>query len=237
MNIRRQRVAWISASVLAAAIAGAALVQASGAPSTTAGTAPVGASATPAPSLSPAPARGPSSTPHPTGPATPGAEPPSGTPTTGSSPAPADAAPGDEAPGDELTATGPSTLPPSKPLPDPVSLPFPASASAVGKLVEGFPTRVVPQAPHSTITNSSVAAEGSRLQVTLSAESTLAVVDVLDFYRTELAKIGMLDAPAPALSGSSALVFARGDHTVTLSATTVKGGCRYAILGSFTAPS
>ena len=92
--------------------------------------------------------------------------------------------------------------------------------------MRGFPTRAIPEAPHSTVTSSSVTSEGSRLQAALSAESSLDVLGVLDFYRTEMAKVGMLDSPAPALSGSSALVFARGDHTVTLSAETVEDGCR-----------
>lgn len=230
MSIRRSRVVWISAVVLSVAVAGAALLQVSSASNTTTATSRSVASATPSPALSFDPV--PPSTRPSTGRETPGTEPPTGTPSTDSTRAPAK-----ETPRDETSAEGPSTLPPSKPLPDPVSLPLPDSASAEGKLVKGFPTQVISVAPHSTVTGSSVASEGSRLQVTLTAESSLAVVDVLDFYRTELAKVGLLDTPALALSGSSALVFARGDHTITLSAMTVGDGCRYVILGSFSAPS
>jgi hypothetical protein len=233
MSIRRSRAVWISAAILAVAVAGAALVQLPGAPTTTAATDPSIAAATPGAEPTtgtPQPGTPQPGTPQP-GTPQPGTPQPSA-PQPESTPAPAE-----EVPSDETPAAGPPTLPPSEPLPDPVSLPFPDSASATGKLVKGFPTGAVPEAPDSTVTSSSVTAEGSRLQIALSAESSRAVVDVLDFYRTELAKVGMYDTPAPALSGSSALIFARGDHTVTLSATTVEGGCRYVILGSFTAPS
>ena len=231
MSIRRSRAVWIAAVVLGVAVAGAALVQVSDAPPETAAIDTSTASATPSPALSPDP--GPSSTSQPpAGPATPEADPPTGTPAAPGAPAPVE-----ETPSEETPAAGPFTLPPSEPVPDPVSRPFPTSASAEGKLVKGFPTLVIPPAPRSSVTNSAVASEGNRLQVTLSAESSLTVEEVLDFYRTELAQLGLLDSPAPALSGSSALLFARGSNTVTLSAETVKGGSRYLILGSFTAPS
>lgn len=234
MSIRRSRAVWIAAAVLTTAVVGAALVQVSGASDTTPATTRSVASETPSPDRPavPEPKSTSTSTSPPTAQATPGTGPPTDEPSPGSNPVPTEVQPRDE-----TLAAGPTTLPPSEPLPDPVSLPFPDTASATGKLVKGFPTRTIPQAPDSTIENSSVAAEGGRLQVTLSAESSLDVADVLDFYRTELAKVGMYDTPAPALSGTSALMFARGDHTVTLSATAVKGGCRYAILGTFTAPS
>ncbi len=114
-------------------------------------------------------------------------------------------------------------------------MPLPDTSSAVGSIVAGFPTRVIPEAPHSSVATSSVAAEGSRLQAALTAQTTLSVVEVMDFYRTALAGFGLFDTPAPALDGSSALAFTRGDNTVTLTATTIDGGCRYVVFGSFSA--
>lgn len=130
---------------------------------------------------------------------------------------------------------GPGTLPDSKPLAALVTLPLPDTSSAVGSVVAGFPTRIIPEAPNSSVGTSSVAAEGSRLQAALTAETTLTVVEVMDFYRTALAKVGLYDTPAPALDGSTALTFTRGNNTVTISATTIDGGCRYVVFGAFSA--
>ncbi|TFD79419.1 hypothetical protein [Cryobacterium fucosi] len=130
---------------------------------------------------------------------------------------------------------GPGTLPDSKPLAALVTLPLPDTASAVGSIVAGFPTRVIPEAPHSSVGTSSVAAEGSHLQATLAAQTTLTVVEVMDFYRTALAKLGLYDTPAPALDGSTALTFNRGNNTVTISVTAIDGGSRYVVFGAFSA--
>lgn len=138
----------------------------------------------------------------------------------------------------EVIPAGPATapaLPPSTALPHPITAPLPASASAVGKLVAGYPTAVLPQAPASTILTSSVAAQGDHLQVTLSATSTQGVTDILAFYRSALAKYGMYDTAAPALSGSTSLLFTRGADSVTLTASTGKSGTTYTLYAAFTA--
>lgn len=126
-------------------------------------------------------------------------------------------------------------LPESKPLAVLVALPLPDTSNAVGSIVDGFPTRVIPTAPNSAVATTSVAAEGSRLQAALTAQTSLTAVEVLNFYRASLAELGLYDTPAPALDGSSALSFTRGNNTITLSATAVDGGCRYVVFGTFTA--
>lgn len=118
-----------------------------------------------------------------------------------------------------------------------VTLPLPDTSTAVGSLVAGFPVRVIPEAPDSVIDLSSVAAEGSQLQAALSGQTTLTAEEVLDFYRTALAELALSEAPAPALDGSSALAFTRGNNSVTLTVTPMDGGCRYAVFGTFTAES
>jgi hypothetical protein len=155
------------------------------------------------------------------------------------SPSPAIPAPGED---DDIRVVDPGApdagsvpLPASKPLVTLVTLPLPDTSSAVRSIVDGFPTGVIPTAPHSSIARSSVATEGSRLQAALTAKTSLSVVEVMDFYRTALAKLGLYDTPAPALNGSSALSFKRGNNTITLSATPVAGGCRYVVFGTFSA--
>ena len=159
------------------------------------------------------------------GPAAPGSAPP--------------AAPGQKQSA-EVTAPGaakPGELPSSKPVLDPVSSPLPPTASASGTIAKGFPSAVIPEAPHSTIGTSSIASEGSHLQAALKAKTTLSAIEVLAFYRSALAPYGMFDTPAPALGGSSALTFSRGTDSVTITVTTVAGGSSYVIFGAFTAKS
>ncbi|QNE36683.1 hypothetical protein [Leifsonia shinshuensis] len=131
-------------------------------------------------------------------------------------------------------ATSPA-LPPTTPLPYPVSAPLPKSAAAVGALAAGYPTSVLPQAPGSTIKTSSIASQSNHLQVTLTAGSTQQVTDVVAFYRGILAKYGMYDSAAPALAGSTSALFVRGGNSVTLTVTPATSGTTYALFAAFTA--
>ncbi len=128
-------------------------------------------------------------------------------------------------------------LPKSTPVPNPVSGPLPPTASAVGSVAKGYPNDVMPAAPKSSISATSVSSQGKRLQASLTATTTLAVIDILAFYRTTLAKYGMYDTAAPALDGSTALTFTRGGNSVTLTATPVAGGSTYVVYGTFAATS
>ena len=132
------------------------------------------------------------------------------------------------------TPAGPA---PAAPVPALVTLPLPDTSSAVGSVVAGFPDRVLPAAPQSSIASSSVAAEGSRLQAALAATTPLPAQEVLDFYSTTLTGLGLVGAPVPAPDGSSALVFTRGVNTVTLTATPVADGSEYTVFGIFSAES
>ena len=125
-------------------------------------------------------------------------------------------------------------LPASKPLPYPVRAPLPASASAIGKLVAGYPQAVLPQAPGSDVATSSVAAQAGHLQVTLEAKTAQGVTDVVAFYRQTLAKYGMYDSPAPAIDGSTSVAFSRDGNSVTLTATPGDSGTSYVLFGAFT---
>jgi len=171
---------------------------------------------------------------------------PSGTGTSSPSTSPPAALPGSSsssAPGEstEARATDPDapvdTPPGPTPMPALVTLPLPDTSSAVGSVVAGFPESVLPAAPQSTIASSSVAAEGSRLQATLSAETPLTAPEVLDFYRTTLAELGLVEAAVPAVDGSTALAFSRGLNTVTLTVTPIESGSRYLVFGTFSAES
>lgn len=125
-------------------------------------------------------------------------------------------------------------LPASKVLPYPVNAPLPKSASAVGALATGYPSEALPAAPGSKVRTSSVASEGTHLQVSLTARTSAAVTEVVAFYRTALARYGMYDTPSPALNGATAVSFTRGGNSVTVTATPGSAGTSYVVFGAFT---
>ncbi|WP_130177294.1 hypothetical protein [Cryobacterium sp. SO1] len=170
---------------------------------------------------------------------TPDADSPTPSPTTVLPGSSSTARPGESTEARATEPDAPAGPAPAAPVPVPalVTLPLPDSSSAVGSVVNGFPDRVLPAAPQSSIASSSVAAEGSRLQAALAAQTPLAAQEVLDFYSTTLAELGLVGAPVPAPEGSSALVFRRGVNTVTLTATPVAAGSEYTVFGIFSAES
>lgn len=153
-----------------------------------------------------------------------------GAPDQGYSPRPTEAA---EVP--VATAT-PVTLPPSQPLAPLVSLPLPKSATGDG-VVDGFPSGVLPVAPDSTVTSTSLTSEGDRLQATLAAQTTGSLDDVTAFYRQAFTALGMLESDSPAVGGSTALRYGRGTDTITLTMTPGDAGTVYTLVGNFTATS
>ncbi|MET0725514.1 MAG: hypothetical protein ABWY36_04130 [Leifsonia sp.] len=130
--------------------------------------------------------------------------------------------------------TAAPTLPPPTTRPYILSGAIPAAASASGKLAKGFPD-TIPAAPDSDIDHSSLTSEGTRLQVALTATTTLSLDDVLNFYRVEFARYGLLDSPAPATGGQTAVAFARDDDSITLAITPADDGVTYALFGALTA--
>lgn len=133
----------------------------------------------------------------------------------------------------------PGSTPDSTPSPAPkalVSAPLPATASARGSIVKGFPA-VIPQAPESTVTFSSVASEGDRMQLGLEATTSVSADGVLSYYRTVFEPLGLVAAPAPAVEGSAALSFVRGGNGITVTVSTPAGSARahYIVTGVFIA--
>jgi len=168
---------------------------------------------------------------------TPGADSPTHDPTAALPGSSSTALPGESTEARATAPDAPAGPAPAAPAPALVTLPLPDTSSAVGSVVAGFPERVLPAAPQSSIASSSVAAEGSRLQAALAATTPLPAQEVLDFYSTTLTELGLVGAPVPAPDGSSALVFTRGVNTVTLTATPVADGSEYTVFGLFSAES
>jgi hypothetical protein len=110
---------------------------------------------------------------------------PGATPTTGSE----NQAPDPSAPAaDRLPARGtPAPL---------VSEPLPASGSASGELVDGFPADLLGPAPDSEVLQSSIASEGGTMQVTLVARTDAGADEVRAHYSELWSTLGLSDAGA-----------------------------------------
>ena len=115
---------------------------------------------------------------------------------------------------------------PAKPL---ISAPLPASASGSGVIVKGFPTAVISLTPGSTVISSSVASGSDRVQVGLSARSTIAPTKVLEYYEAAFAKLGLVASSVPSADGSTAKAFVRGPSTITVTVSSASGGSRYTV--------
>ncbi len=66
----------------------------------------------------------------------------------------------------------------------------------------------------------------------MSAKTTIASTELITYYETQFAKVGLQGSPSPAVGGSTAVSFARGNDTITLTVTpTTGGGARYTVFG------
>lgn len=123
------------------------------------------------------------------------------------------------------------TLPPSEPSAPLVSLPLPTSASALKKLVTGFPAAVFVM-PSATIVDSSVSSSGDILQATLSAKTKADGDDVITYYEKEFAKVGLVGSSIPASAGSLSYSFVRGSNSIALTVKPSKsGGSTFTLFG------
>jgi hypothetical protein len=140
----------------------------------------------------------------------------------------------------ETPGSSPGGLPGLSPAPDPhiplVSMPLPRGATAHGRMVRGYPDRIVPAAPRSRIMVTSVASSGTHLQASLTADARLSTSRLELFYRVRLGRLGLREVSTPASPGTIALAFARGDNHVIL---TIRRGpvTRYSLFAAFVAAS
>lgn len=176
---------------------------------TTGGGAP-GASPSTSQSRSPSPSTSPAPTPGPI---------PGATPTTGSEVQPPSAT---ESPGSGLPP-----LPAQTPL---VTPPLPASGSASGELVEGFPESIMGPAPGSDVLSSSIATEGETMQVTLVARTDAPADDIRDHYRQQWAALGLTES----VSAGADAAYIDSFTSLTLAFSPASGtGTIYMVYGVF----
>jgi hypothetical protein len=67
---------------------------------------------------------------------------------------------------------------------------LPKTAASLGKVVGGFPLKVVPVMPGSDLRSTSVSSSAKTLQVSLEARSTRSADKIIGYYRAALTRLG-----------------------------------------------
>ncbi len=101
------------------------------------------------------------------------------------------------------------------PLPSREDLPSEA-VFARGRLVDGYPARLLPGTPGGSVVSSSVAPSADRVQVALVGVRARPPQRVLRFYRAAMSGAGFREVPVRAGGGSAAAAFARGGSRVVV---------------------
>ncbi|MFZ5871361.1 MAG: hypothetical protein ACOYXW_12680, partial [Actinomycetota bacterium] len=108
--------------------------------------------------------------------------------------------------------------------------------SAVGDLVEGFPTDVVAVPPGAEIRVSSLVESDGRRQVSLAGETAQSAEEIVAFYRDSLVAQGFTETPAALPQGVAGATFSRGEGAEVLSLTVVTAdGTQQFTIGGFIA--
>jgi hypothetical protein len=158
------------------------------------------------------------------------------------------AARGIEAGNGETSGTGSQrpleVLPPANdaptglPMPSPptalITSPLPAAASAQGKMVEGFPSRVITFPDGTVVVFTGVSSSGDTLQATAEGIVELDAGNVAGHFLQILQSAGFRSEEAPAAAGQQALRLTRGKDSVSLTlSATGTGSTRFSLLGNF----
>lgn len=129
---------------------------------------------------------------------------------------------------------GSEVLPPAEPAPGGlprtwttprVQAPLPASSSATGELVAGYPTDLAAPAPGSEVLDTSVASDVGAMQFTLRARTDEPIEEVIAYYRSIWSGLGLAAA-------TDADASYRDDYSaVTISAQATGTGSTYTVSG------
>jgi hypothetical protein len=156
-----------------------------------------------------------------------GAGTPTGGSADGSTPAPA----GREVlPPVSETPTGLPVPTPPAPL---IRMPLPATASAQGKIVDGFPSDVLSFPDGTVVVSTGVSSADGALQVAADAIVASSQDSVVGHFQQILGPLKFWSEPVQAAEGQRAIRFSRGNDSVTLTtSTTGTGSTRFMLLGN-----
>ena len=155
------------------------------------------------------------------------------TPTGGSAggPSPAPAPPGREVL--PPASASPSGLPAPSAPPALIRTPLPPTASAQGKIVNGFPVEVLRFPEGSVVVSTGVSATDGALQVAADAIVASSQDSVVGHFQQILGPLKFWSEPVQSAEGQRAVRFSRGKDSLTLTtSTTGTGGTRFMLLGN-----
>ena len=122
-------------------------------------------------------------------------------------------------------------IPPREPAPPTLTGPLPAADSAQGRLVAGFPVAVIGPAEGDEVIDSSIAPEGTTLQVTLTARSERDAEAIRDHYRALWLPFGL----TPQARSTDELSFGSATASVTLDVVGTGTGTVYTVVATLRA--
>ena len=126
----------------------------------------------------------------------------------------------------------PSGLPAPSPPAALINLPLPATASAKGKIVDGFPADVISFPKGTVFISTAVSSSDGFLQVTADAVVAQSQDSVVGHFQQVLGPLKFWSEPVPSAQGQRAVRFSRGSDSVTLTTSpTGTGGTRIMLLG------
>ena len=128
----------------------------------------------------------------------------------------------------DATATRPDRLPDLATTVPRVSVPLPASGSAEGALVDGYPADLAPPAEGSEVIDTTVTTEGDTMQFSLRARTGADAATILEHYRGLWAGLGLVPAPT---AQTDALGYTDAYSSVTVTAEAGGTGLVYTIYG------
>lgn len=113
-----------------------------------------------------------------------------------------------------------------------IRTPLPASASAQGKVVDGFPVNVVTFPDRTVVTSTSVSSDDRTLQVSAVGIVDLSPAQTTGYFQQSLLALGF--QPESVASGDGRSIrLSRGTDTVTVSITTTgAGSTRFTLQGT-----
>ena len=130
-----------------------------------------------------------------------------------------------------------SAAPTGLPMPSPpaplIRTPLPASGSAQGKIVEGFPVNVVTFPDRTVLVSTSVSSSEKALQVTADGIVELSTAQVTGHFQQTLLALGFQSEAVTGVEGQQSIRLSRGTDTVTVAITTTgTGSTRFTLLGN-----
>lgn len=114
-----------------------------------------------------------------------------------------------------------------------ISLPLPATASAQGKIVDGFPADVIAFPEGTVVVSTGVSSAEGSLQISADAIAASSQASVVGHFQQILGPLKFWSEPVQAAEGQQSMRFSRGNDSVTLTtSTTGTGSTRFMLLAN-----